>query len=135
MSSLTASSHEHGRGMLLLKATNASSPSSSSPFSSSSSSSSSSASAAASAGRHVRSYDHLRGDVRWRKLYCFNKFFLRIEKNGNVSGTKKDNCPYSKCFALCLDSQVVFFDRPVSGTPSRLFLITFELTPLDLGFS
>ncbi|KAM6472999.1 fibroblast growth factor 10 [Python bivittatus] len=88
MSSLTASCHEHGRDMLLLEATNASSTSSSSPSSSSSSS-------AASAGRHVRSYDHLRGDVRWRKLYCYNKFFLRIEKNGNVSGTKKDNCPYS----------------------------------------
>ncbi|XP_013915034.1 PREDICTED: fibroblast growth factor 10 [Thamnophis sirtalis] len=90
MSSLTASSHEHGRGVLLLKAANASSTSSSSSPSSSSSSSS-----AASAGRRVRSYDHLRGDVRQRKLYCFNKFFLRIEKNGNVSGTKRDNCPYS----------------------------------------
>ncbi|CAI5787600.1 fibroblast growth factor 10 [Podarcis lilfordi] len=86
-SSLAAPCHEHGQDMLLLKATNSSS--SSSPSSSSSSSS------PASAGRHVRSYNHLRGDVRWRKLYSYNKFFLRIEKNGNVSGTKRENCPYS----------------------------------------
>ncbi|XP_074850402.1 fibroblast growth factor 10 [Carettochelys insculpta] len=52
-------------------------------------------SAAAGAGRHVRSYNHLQGDVRWRKLYSYNKFFLRIEKNGTVSGTKKENCPFS----------------------------------------
>ncbi|XP_042713454.1 fibroblast growth factor 10 [Chrysemys picta bellii] len=63
--------------------------------SSSSSSSSSSFSSPASAGRHVRSYNHLQGDVRWRKLYSYNKYFLKIEKNGKVSGTKKENCPYS----------------------------------------
>uniref|UniRef100_A0A8C8R9H7 Fibroblast growth factor n=1 Tax=Pelusios castaneus TaxID=367368 RepID=A0A8C8R9H7_9SAUR len=66
------------------EATNASSASSSSSFSSPS-----------SAGRHVRSYNHLQGDVRWRRLYSYNKYFLKIEKNGNVSGTKKENCPYS----------------------------------------
>uniref|UniRef100_A0A8D0E030 Fibroblast growth factor n=1 Tax=Salvator merianae TaxID=96440 RepID=A0A8D0E030_SALMN len=82
-SSLAAPCHEHGRDMRLLRATN------------SSSSSSSSSSSAASVGRHVRSYNHLRGDVRWRKLYSYNKFFLQIEENGNVSGTKKDNCPFS----------------------------------------
>ncbi|KYO29071.1 fibroblast growth factor 10 [Alligator mississippiensis] len=49
----------------------------------------------ACAGRHVRSYNHLQGDVRWRKLYSYNKYFLKIEKNGKVSGTKKENCPYS----------------------------------------
>ncbi|XP_032661199.1 fibroblast growth factor 10 [Chelonoidis abingdonii] len=63
--------------------------------SSSSSSSSSSFFSPASAGRHVRSYNHLQGDVRWRKLYSYNKYFLKIEKNGKVSGTKKENCPYS----------------------------------------
>ncbi|KAL4683888.1 hypothetical protein H8959_021582 [Pygathrix nigripes] len=47
------------------------------------------------AGRHVRSYNHLQGDVRWRKLFSFTKYFLKIEKNGKVSGTKKENCPYS----------------------------------------
>ncbi|XP_042311075.1 fibroblast growth factor 10 isoform X2 [Sceloporus undulatus] len=91
-----------GAEMRLLRGANASSSAAAAASSASSSSSSSSpssaavaAAAAASAGRHVRSYEHLRGDVRWRKLYCFNKYFLRIEKNGNVSGTKKDNCPYS----------------------------------------
>lgn len=63
---------------------------------SSSSSSSSSFSNPSSAGRHVRSYNHLQGDVRWRKLFSFTKYFLKIEKNGKVSGTKKENCPYSK---------------------------------------
>lgn len=55
----------------------------------------SSASSPPSAGRHVRSYNHLQGDVRWRKLFSFTKYFLKIEKNGKVSGTKKENCPYS----------------------------------------
>lgn len=59
-------------------------------------SSSSSFSSPSSAGRHVRSYNHLQGDVRWRKLFSFTKYFLKIEKNGKVSGTKKENCPYSK---------------------------------------
>lgn len=84
--------------MLHLQGTNSSSAGSSvsSAASSKASSPSSSSKASSSVGRHVRSYNHLRGDVRWRKLYSFNKFFLRIEKNGNVSGTKKENCPYSK---------------------------------------
>lgn len=47
-------------------------------------------------GRHVRSYDHLLGDVRRRKLFSFHKYFLKIDKNGKVSGTKKENDPFSK---------------------------------------
>ena len=66
-----------------------------SPGATNSSASSSSASFPSSAGRHVRSYNHLQGDVRWRKLFSFTKYFLKIE-NGKVSGTKKENCPYSK---------------------------------------
>ncbi|MBN3273468.1 FGF10 factor, partial [Polyodon spathula] len=46
-------------------------------------------------GRHVRSYDHLLGDVRRRKLFSFHKYFLKIDKNGKVSGTKKENDPFS----------------------------------------
>ncbi|XP_004415910.1 PREDICTED: fibroblast growth factor 10 [Odobenus rosmarus divergens] len=80
-----------GQGMVSPEATNSSSSSSSSW----SSASSSSFSSPASAGRHVRSYNHLQGDVRWRKLFSFTKYFLKIEKNGKVSGTKKENCPYS----------------------------------------
>ena len=47
-------------------------------------------------GRHVRSYNHLQGDVRRRKLFSFQKFFLRIDKNGRVNGTKMKDDPLSK---------------------------------------
>lgn len=49
-----------------------------------------------SQGRHVRSYSHLQGDIRMRKLFSFQKFFLRIDKNGNVNGTKSKDDPLSK---------------------------------------
>ncbi|TRZ15827.1 hypothetical protein HGM15179_011292 [Zosterops borbonicus] len=71
------------------------SPEATNSSSSSSSSFPSSFSSPSSAGRHVRSYNHLQGDVRKRKLYSYNKYFLKIEKNGKVSGTKKENCPFS----------------------------------------
>ncbi|CAL1570030.1 unnamed protein product [Knipowitschia caucasica] len=45
-------------------------------------------------GRHVRSsYTHLQGDVRRRKLFSFQKFFLRIDKRGKVNGTKSEDDP------------------------------------------
>lgn len=50
----------------------------------------------ASQGRHVRSYSHLQGDIRMRKLFSFQKFFLRIDKNGQVNGTKSKDDPLSK---------------------------------------
>ncbi|XP_037536859.1 fibroblast growth factor 10b [Nematolebias whitei] len=46
-------------------------------------------------GRHVRSYNHLQGDIRRRKLFSFQKFFLRIDKNGQVNGTKSKDDPLS----------------------------------------
>ncbi|KAM7415876.1 hypothetical protein PAMA_018100 [Pampus argenteus] len=46
-------------------------------------------------GRHVRSYNHLQGDIRKRKLFSFQKFFLRIDKNGKVNGTKSKDDPFS----------------------------------------
>uniref|UniRef100_A0A8B9NB65 Fibroblast growth factor 10 n=1 Tax=Accipiter nisus TaxID=211598 RepID=A0A8B9NB65_9AVES len=87
-SSVPVTCHDLGQDMLSPEATNSSS--------SSSSSFPSSFSSPSSAGRHVRSYNHLQGDVRKRKLYSYNKYFLKIEKNGKVSGTKKENCPFSK---------------------------------------
>lgn len=54
------------------------------------------ASSPAVVGRHVRSYNHLTGDVRRRKLFSYQKFFLRIDKNGKVNGTKSKDDPYSK---------------------------------------
>lgn len=47
-------------------------------------------------GRHVRSYNHLLGDIRRRKLFSFQRFFLRIDKNGKVNGTKIKDDPFSK---------------------------------------
>lgn len=49
-----------------------------------------------SLGRHVRSYKYLEGDVRWRKLFSFTKYFLKIDRNGKVGGTKKENSPFSE---------------------------------------
>ncbi|XP_006640105.2 fibroblast growth factor 22 [Lepisosteus oculatus] len=45
--------------------------------------------------RHTRSYNHLEGDVRLRRLYSANKFFLCIDKTGKVDGTRKKNYPDS----------------------------------------
>jgi syndecan 4 len=41
--------------------------------------------------RHTRSYNHLEGDVRLRRLYSANKLFLRIDKTGKVDGTRRKN--------------------------------------------
>ncbi|XP_075039919.1 fibroblast growth factor 10 [Mixophyes fleayi] len=60
-----------------------------------------------SSGRHVRSYNHLQGDVRCRKLFSFHKYFLKIDDNGRVSGTKKDDCPYSILEITSVDVGVV----------------------------
>uniref|UniRef100_A0A3B5LFJ3 Fibroblast growth factor n=1 Tax=Xiphophorus couchianus TaxID=32473 RepID=A0A3B5LFJ3_9TELE len=59
-------------------------------------------------GRHVRSsYKHLQGDVRRRKLFSFQKFFLRIGKDGNVNGTKREDDPYSILEIKSVDVGVV----------------------------
>lgn len=60
-----------------------------------------SSSSATVVGRHVRSsYNHLQGDVRRRKLFSYQKFFLRIDKKGKVNGTKSEDDPYSKSSLL-----------------------------------
>lgn len=46
--------------------------------------------------RHTRSYNHLEGDVRLRRLYSANKFFLCIDKSGKVDGTRRKNYADSK---------------------------------------
>lgn len=46
--------------------------------------------------RHTRSYNHLEGDVRLRRLYSANKFFLCIDKTGKVDGTRRKNYPDSE---------------------------------------
>lgn len=65
-----------------------------------------SSSSATVVGRHVRSsYNHLQGDVRRRKLFSYQKFFLRIDKKGKVNGTKSDDDPYSKFFFFFTSEQ------------------------------
>ncbi|XP_075380373.1 LOW QUALITY PROTEIN: fibroblast growth factor 22 [Mycteria americana] len=38
--------------------------------------------------RPPRSYGHLEGDVRWRRLFSATRFFLRIDGGGGVEGTR-----------------------------------------------
>uniref|UniRef100_A0A8B9IXN4 Fibroblast growth factor n=1 Tax=Amazona collaria TaxID=241587 RepID=A0A8B9IXN4_9PSIT len=38
--------------------------------------------------RPPRSYGHLEGDVRWRRLFSATRFFLRIDGSGSVEGTR-----------------------------------------------
>ncbi|XP_043909826.1 fibroblast growth factor 22 [Protopterus annectens] len=42
--------------------------------------------------RHTRSYNHLEGDVRRRRLYSATEYFLKIDKTGKVKGTQRKNC-------------------------------------------
>ncbi|KAM4809889.1 fibroblast growth factor 10 [Rhinophrynus dorsalis] len=60
-----------------------------------------------SSGRHVRSYNHLQGDVRCRRLFSFSKYFLNIDPNGRVSGTKKEDSIYNILEITSVDVGVV----------------------------
>ncbi|KAG1957903.1 fibroblast growth factor 10b [Pimephales promelas] len=80
--------------------------------------SSSSSSSTSTSGRHVRSYVHLQGDVRQRKLFSFQKFFLRIGKDGRVNGTKRKDDPYSILEITSVDVGIV----AVKGLGSNLYL-------------
>ncbi|KAM8886798.1 fibroblast growth factor 10-like [Spinachia spinachia] len=69
-------------------------------------------------GRHVRSYNHLQGDMRRRKLFSFQKFFLRIDKNGKVNGTKSKDDPFSILEITSVDVGVV----AIKGLNSNYYL-------------
>ncbi|XP_055798768.1 fibroblast growth factor 10-like [Salvelinus fontinalis] len=69
-------------------------------------------------GRHVRSYNHLRGDVRKRKLYSYQKFFLKIDKNGKVNGTKNKDDLYSVLEIKSVDVGIV----AIKGLSSNFYL-------------
>ncbi|XP_059214286.1 fibroblast growth factor 10a [Centropristis striata] len=78
-----------------------------------------SSSSATVVGRHVRSsYNHLQGDVRRRKLFSFQKFFLRIDKKGKVNGTKTEDDPYSILEIKSVDVGVV----AIRGLSSNYYL-------------
>lgn len=49
-----------------------------------------------SARRPPRSYGHLEGDVRWRRLFSATRFFLRIDGGGCVEGTRWRERPGSE---------------------------------------
>ncbi|XP_051751567.1 fibroblast growth factor 10b [Ctenopharyngodon idella] len=78
----------------------------------------SSSASTSTSGRHVRSYVHLQGDVRQRKLFSFQKFFLRIGKDGRVNGTKRKDDPYSILEITSVDVGIV----AVRGLSSNLYL-------------
>ncbi|KAF3695552.1 Fibroblast growth factor 10 [Channa argus] len=69
-------------------------------------------------GRHVRSYNHLQGDIRRRKLFSFQKFFLRIDKNGTVNGTKSKDDPLNILEITSVDVGVV----AIKGLNSNYYL-------------
>ncbi|XP_041644263.1 fibroblast growth factor 10-like [Cheilinus undulatus] len=69
-------------------------------------------------GRHVRSYSHLQGDIRRRKLFSFQKFFLRIDRNGKVNGTKSKDDPLSILEITSVDVGVV----AIKGLNSNYYL-------------
>uniref|UniRef100_A0A8C1XQ20 Fibroblast growth factor n=1 Tax=Cyprinus carpio TaxID=7962 RepID=A0A8C1XQ20_CYPCA len=73
---------------------------------------------ASTSGRHVRSYVHLQGDVRQRKLFSFQKFFLRIGKDGRVNGTKSKDDPNSILEITSVDVGIV----AIRGIGSNLYL-------------
>ncbi|KAF4098657.1 fibroblast growth factor 10a [Onychostoma macrolepis] len=75
-------------------------------------------SSSAVVGRHVRSYNHLTGDVRKRKLFSYQKFFLRIDKNGKVNGTKSKDDPYSTLEIKSVDVGIV----AIKGIQSNYYL-------------
>ncbi|XP_073697349.1 fibroblast growth factor 10b [Garra rufa] len=78
----------------------------------------SSSASTSTSGRHVRSYVHLQGDVRQRKLFSFQKFFLRIGKDGRVNGTKSKDDPYSILEITSVDVGIV----AIRGIGSNLYL-------------
>lgn len=69
-------------------------------------------------GRHVRSYNHLQGDIRRRKLFSFQKFFLRIDRDGRVNGTKSKDDPLSILEITSVDVGVV----AIKGLNSNYYL-------------
>ncbi|NP_001039323.1 fibroblast growth factor 10b precursor [Danio rerio] len=78
----------------------------------------SSSASTSTSGRHARSYVHLQGDVRQRRLFSFQKFFLRIGKDGKVNGTKSEDDPYSILEITSVDVGVV----AIRGLGSNLYL-------------
>lgn len=81
-----------------------------------------SSSSATVVGRHVRSsYKHLQGDVRWRKLFSSQKFYLRIGEEGKVNGTGNKDDPYSKSSAFNVSADP-FWCKQLLTTHTQQFM-------------
>uniref|UniRef100_UPI00358F5320 fibroblast growth factor 10-like n=1 Tax=Myxine glutinosa TaxID=7769 RepID=UPI00358F5320 len=78
----------------------------------------SSSTSSSSLERHARSYKHLEGDVRRRRLFSATKFFLKIERNGKVRGTRKKNSPHSVMEISSVNIGVV----AIKGVHSNFYL-------------
>ncbi|XP_058230804.1 fibroblast growth factor 10b [Hemibagrus wyckioides] len=57
--------------------------------------------------RHARSYAHLQGDSRRRKLFSFQRFFLRIDGTGRVTGTRSGHDSHTLLEIRSVDVGVV----------------------------
>ncbi|XP_066510838.1 fibroblast growth factor 10-like [Hoplias malabaricus] len=68
--------------------------------------------------RHARSYQHLQGDTRQRKLFNYQRMFLRIDTNGKVNGTKSRDDPHSILEITSVDVGVV----AIRGLTSNYYL-------------
>ncbi|XP_069077659.1 fibroblast growth factor 10 isoform X3 [Pleurodeles waltl] len=101
VSCLSVTCHDLGRGLLSPRVANGSVP---------------------VVGRHARSYPHLEGDVRLRRLLCVTNYFLKIDADGKVGGTTKEDCPYSVLEITSVDVGIV----AVRGVESKYFLAMNE---------
>ncbi|XP_053437603.1 fibroblast growth factor 22 isoform X2 [Nycticebus coucang] len=65
--------------------------------------------------RRVRSYPHLEGDVRWRRLFSSTHFFLRVDPTGRVQGTRWRHGPESVVEIRSIRVGVVVIKAAYSG--------------------
>ncbi|MCI4392355.1 hypothetical protein PGIGA_G00144880 [Pangasianodon gigas] len=80
-----------------------------------SSSSTSNSSISAAPARRARSYPHLQGDTRRRKLYSFQRLFLRIDSTGRVTGTRSKDDAHTILEITSVDVGVVAIRSLTTG--------------------
>uniref|UniRef100_A0A3B1JC11 Fibroblast growth factor n=1 Tax=Astyanax mexicanus TaxID=7994 RepID=A0A3B1JC11_ASTMX len=67
---------------------------------------------------HARSYEHLQGDTRQRKLFNYQRMFLRIDNSGRVNGTRSRTDPHCILEITSVDVGVV----AIRGLSSNYYL-------------
>ncbi|XP_060763156.1 fibroblast growth factor 10b [Neoarius graeffei] len=114
--SIAGQPQPHALPVITANTTDSSSSSGSSGSSSFSSSSSSSPRLCSAApARRARSYPHLQGDTRRRKLYSFQSLFLRIDGSGRVSGTRSRHDVHTVLEITSVDVGVVAIRSLTTG--------------------